>query len=72
MISSQKKIWLSSPHMSGREKEFVEEAFTTNWVAPLGPHVDGFEAEILRLILGKDCVCGSIEFRQRGYTSCID
>lgn len=41
--SSPKKIWLSSPHMSGKEREYVTEAFDTNWIAPLGPHVDGFE-----------------------------
>lgn len=40
------KIWLSSPHMSGREIEFVKEAFDANWVAPLGPNVDGFERDL--------------------------
>ena len=40
------KIWLSSPHMGGKEKEFVDEAFAENWVAPLGPNVDGFEKDI--------------------------
>ena len=40
------KIWLSSPHMSGKEQSFVKEAFDTNWVAPLGPHVDGFEKDL--------------------------
>ncbi len=47
------KIWLSSPHMSGKEKEFVDEAFETNWVAPLGPHVDGLETDIASY-LGED------------------
>ena len=42
----QKKIWLSSPHMGGLEQEFVKEAFDTNWIAPLGPHVTGFENDI--------------------------
>lgn len=37
------KIWLSSPHMGGREQEYVKDAFDTNWIAPLGPHVDNFE-----------------------------
>ncbi len=37
------KIWLSSPHMGGAEREFVTEAFDTNWVAPLGPNVNGGE-----------------------------
>lgn len=41
-----KKIWLSSPHMGGTEQSFVKQAFDTNWVAPLGPNVDGFENDI--------------------------
>jgi dTDP-4-amino-4,6-dideoxygalactose transaminase len=40
------KIWLSSPHMGGKEKIYVQEAFDTNWIAPLGPHVDGFEKDL--------------------------
>ncbi|MGN6439110.1 MAG: DegT/DnrJ/EryC1/StrS family aminotransferase [Agriterribacter sp.] len=40
------KIWLSSPHMGGNEKKYVNEAFDTNWVAPLGPHVNGLEKDI--------------------------
>lgn len=40
------RIWLSSPHMGGMEPEFVRQAFESNWVAPLGPHVDGFEADL--------------------------
>ncbi|RFM33655.1 DegT/DnrJ/EryC1/StrS family aminotransferase [Chitinophaga silvisoli] len=40
------KIWLSSPHMGGEELTFVNEAFAANWIAPLGPNVDGFEAEL--------------------------
>ena len=46
----QKKIWLSSPHMGQTEKAFVEEAFSTNWVAPLGPNVDGFENDLSTFI----------------------
>jgi len=45
-IKQESKIWLSSPHMSGREMEFVQEAFDTNWIAPLGPNVDGFEEDL--------------------------
>jgi dTDP-4-amino-4,6-dideoxygalactose transaminase len=41
-----KKIWLSSPHMGGEEINFVNEAFDTNWIAPLGPNVDGFERDL--------------------------
>ncbi|AXP82474.1 Putative pyridoxal phosphate-dependent aminotransferase EpsN [Mariniflexile rhizosphaerae] len=40
------KIYLSSPHMGGSEQKFVNEAFETNWIAPLGPNVDGFENDI--------------------------
>ncbi len=40
------KIWLSSPHMSGNEQSYIKEAFDTNWVAPLGPNVDGFENDL--------------------------
>ncbi|WP_167341853.1 DegT/DnrJ/EryC1/StrS family aminotransferase [Nonlabens sp. SY33080] len=43
---SQDKIWLSSPHMGGTERDFVKEAFDTNWVAPLGPNVNGFEEDL--------------------------
>ena len=40
------KIYLSSPHMGGSEQKFVNEAFNTNWIAPLGPNVDGFENDL--------------------------
>lgn len=40
------KIWLSSPHMGGNEQKFVKEAFDTNWIAPLGPNVNGFEDDL--------------------------
>lgn len=41
-----KRIYLSSPTMHGEELQFVNEAFDTNWVAPLGPHVNAFEKEL--------------------------
>ena len=43
-----KKIWLSSPHMGGNEEVYVKEAFDTNWIAPLGPHVDQFEKDLAK------------------------
>ncbi len=46
----QDKIWLSSPHMGGEEVHFVNEAFETNWIAPLGPNVNGFEEDIQNYI----------------------
>ena len=42
----RKRIYLSSPTMHGKEQEYVKEAFDTNWVAPLGPNVNGFEKEL--------------------------
>ena len=44
------KIWLSSPHIGEKEKEYVAEAFATNWIAPLGPQVDRFEEELSALL----------------------
>jgi pyridoxal phosphate-dependent aminotransferase EpsN len=40
------RIYLSPPHLGNEERNFVKEAFDSNWVAPLGPHVDAFEKEI--------------------------
>src|SRR5690606_24277929 len=40
------KIYLSSPHMGGKEKTYVAEAFESNWIAPLGPHVTAFEESL--------------------------
>ena len=50
---NNEKIWLSSPHMGGGEQKFVKEAFDTNWVAPLGPNVTGFEQDLEEFI-GRD------------------
>jgi dTDP-4-amino-4,6-dideoxygalactose transaminase len=49
-VSSTKRIYLSPPHLSGRELELVREAFESNWIAPLGPHVDAFEQEFARAV----------------------
>jgi len=40
------RIYLSPPHMSGYEEEYIKEAFASNWIAPLGPHVTAFEKEV--------------------------
>ena len=45
-METQTKIWLSSPHIGSTEQRYVDEAFRTNWVAPLGPNVDAFERAI--------------------------
>ena len=43
-----KKIYLSSPHMCGEEMKYIQEAFHTNWIAPLGSNVNGFEDDICK------------------------
>ena len=40
------RVYLSPPHLDGDERDLVAEAFDSNWIAPLGPHVDAFEAEV--------------------------
>jgi pyridoxal phosphate-dependent aminotransferase EpsN len=45
-----KPILLSTPHIGDRELEFVHEAFATNWIAPVGPHVDAFEQEFCQVV----------------------
>ncbi|MCF8332004.1 MAG: aminotransferase class I/II-fold pyridoxal phosphate-dependent enzyme [Bacteroidales bacterium] len=49
-MAEEKQIWLSSPHMSGYEREMVEEAFDTNWIAPVGPHINAFEEELAQYL----------------------
>ena len=44
--NSNKKIYLSPPHMNGEENVYIKDAINSNWVAPLGPHVDAFEKEL--------------------------
>ena len=48
--NGSRRIHLSPPHMSGLEQEFVADAFASNWIAPLGPHVDAFEREFAEAI----------------------
>ena len=51
----KERIYLSSPHMSeeGYEQQFIKEAFDTNWIAPLGANVDGFEKELAEKVGSK-------------------
>lgn len=44
------QILLSTPHIGSAEREFVDEAFRTNWIAPLGPNVDAFERELVAIV----------------------
>src|SRR5690606_38230618 len=50
---SNPRIHLSIPHMGGGELDFIHEAFATNWIAPLGPHVDAFEREFAEAVGSK-------------------
>jgi dTDP-4-amino-4,6-dideoxygalactose transaminase len=45
-MSKNNRIYLSLAHMSGNEQKYIQEAFDTNWVVPLGPNVDGFEKDL--------------------------
>lgn len=56
---TKSKIWLSSPHMGGTEQKYIQEAFDTNWVAPLGPNVTGFEHD-LEKYLGNNAFVGAL------------
>jgi dTDP-4-amino-4,6-dideoxygalactose transaminase len=44
----RKKIWLSAPHMGVEEIRFIQEAFDTNWISPVGPHIQGFEQDLVK------------------------
>jgi len=46
---TEERIYLTPPHMSGLEQQFVQEAFDSNWIAPLGPNVDAFEQEFCEM-----------------------
>jgi len=47
------RIYLSPPHMSGLEQQYVQEVFASNWIAPLGPNVDAFEREFCQVVGAK-------------------
>lgn len=53
------KIWLSSPHMGGNEQKFIKEAFDSNWIAPLGPNVNGLEND-LQSYIGQNSFVGAL------------
>lgn len=49
MNIDKKRIYLSPPHLGDKEFEFAKEAFASNWIAPVGPHVDMFEKEFCEI-----------------------
>lgn len=55
----KKRIFLSTPHMSGNEQKYINEAFETNWVAPTGPNIDAFEKELAEYVGVKKAVAVS-------------
>ncbi|MDQ0255340.1 pyridoxal phosphate-dependent aminotransferase EpsN [Evansella vedderi] len=56
MTKSTKRIYLSPPHMSYYEQQLVSEAFSSNWIAPVGPHVEAFEKEVANFVNIGDAV----------------
>lgn len=59
MISSNPRLYLSAPHVGSRERELLLDAFDSNWIAPLGPHVDAFEREFAAMVDRKHAVAVS-------------
>jgi pyridoxal phosphate-dependent aminotransferase EpsN len=49
-VATGTRVYLSPPHMEGTELGYIQEAFASNWVAPIGPHVDGFEREFAEYV----------------------
>ncbi|MED3731037.1 DegT/DnrJ/EryC1/StrS family aminotransferase [Geobacillus stearothermophilus] len=52
-MTNKSRIFLSPPHMSGNEQKYINKAFETNWIAPLGPNVDAFEKELAAYVGSK-------------------
>lgn len=56
-----KRIYLCLAHMSGKEQQYIQEAFDTNWVVPLGPNVNGFEQDLREYVTNIDrCAEGAV------------
>lgn len=53
------RIHLSPPHLTGQERAYVEEAFASNWIAPVGPHLDAFEREFCEVVGSQHAVATS-------------
>lgn len=54
-MTKRDRIYLSSPHMGGKEELFVKEAFEANWIAPVGPHINAFEKELVNYLHAGHC-----------------
>lgn len=53
-----KRIYMSPPHMSAEERHLLQDAFDSNWIAPLGPHVDAFEQDMVQYLSGSPSNAG--------------
>ncbi len=52
---THKRIYLSSPHMGEKELEYVQEAFSSNWISPVGPHIHAFEEALAHYVGVENC-----------------
>lgn len=59
ILDKKDTLYLSPPHMSGNEKKYIDEAFFTNWIAPIGPNVTAFEKEVSEYVGSKGAVAVS-------------
>lgn len=66
---NRKRIYLCLAHMSGNEMKYIQDAFDTNWVVPLGPNVNGFEKD-LESFVGQDKKVVVIKCRYGCSTPC--
>lgn len=60
----RKRVYLCLAHMSGKEMDYIKEAFDTNWVVPLGPNVNGFEKDLETLSVRISVSWLSVRVRQ--------
>ena len=60
IVMEKKRIYMASPTMHGEEQLYIKEAFDTNWLAPLGPHVNAFERELAQYVGIADCAALSL------------
>ena len=58
-MDNSNRIYLSPPHLGRHEQKYVADAFASNWIAPIGPHVDAFQEEIARYVGTKGAVAVS-------------
>jgi dTDP-4-amino-4,6-dideoxygalactose transaminase len=60
MKMNKERIWLSTPHMGSEELKFVQEAFDTNWISPVGPNINGFEEDLAAYTFNEPAHCAAL------------